>query len=92
MVYGENKEPLIGASVVVDGTTNGTTTDVMGQYSIKAPRNGVLVFDYLGYTTHKESVAGRNNVDVTLKGETVLDEIVVVGYATMKRSDLTGSV
>lgn len=92
VVYGEDKEPLIGASVVVDGTTNGTTTDVMGQYSISAPKNGVLVFDYLGYTTHKESVAGRNKVDVTLKGETVLDEIVVVGYATMKRSDLTGSV
>ena len=92
VVYGEDKEPLIGASVVVDGTTNGTTTDVMGQYTIKAPKNGVLGFDYLGYTTHKENVAGRNNVDVTLKGETVLDEIVVVGYATMKRSDLTGSV
>ena len=92
VVYGEANEPLIGASVLVEGTTRGTITDVEGKYTISAPKTAVLVFDYLGYTTEKVNVAGKNKVNVTLKAETVLDEIVVVGYATMKRSDLTGSV
>ena len=72
-----------------------TMTDINGKYKISAPANGVLVFSYLGYTTQEipvSSISG-NTLDVVLQEESnVLDEIVVVGYGTMRKSDLTGSV
>jgi TonB-linked SusC/RagA family outer membrane protein len=87
-------EPLIGVNVVVEGTTVGTTTDGSGNYSIDVPNKNVsLIFTYIGYVTEKVSLAGQNNLDVTLAPDIkALDEIVVVGYGTVKKSDVTGSV
>ncbi|MDR0833944.1 MAG: TonB-dependent receptor [Candidatus Symbiothrix sp.] len=85
---------IIGASVVEKGKPgNGTSTDVNGHYSLNVPSNATLVVSYLGYTTQEVPVNGRTSINITLKtDEKLLDEVVVVGYGTMKKSDLTGSV
>lgn len=85
-------EPLIGASVVVQGVRGGVATDIDGKYTIKLDRGQTLEFSYVGY--QKVSVkADKTTIDVQLKEDTsVLDEVVVVGYGVMKRSDITGSV
>ena len=87
-------EPMIGVSVLVDGTTNGGVTDLDGNFTIqKVPNNGVLKFSYVGFKDQKVSVAGKNSVSVVLQEDAMgLDEVVVVGYGTMKKKDLTGSV
>ena len=87
-------EPMIGVSVLVDGTTIGGVTDFDGNFSIKdVPENGVLKISYIGYKDQKISVAGKNSFNVTMQEDAAaLDEIVVVGYGTMKKKDLTGSV
>lgn len=87
-------EPMIGVSVLVDGTTNGGVTDLDGNFTIqKVPNNGVLKFSYVGFRDQKVSVAGKNSISVTLQEDAMgLDEVVVVGYGTMKKKDLTGSV
>lgn len=93
VLTGADGEPLIGVTVFVEGTSNGTMTDVEGRYSLLVPRNAVLVFDYMGFRQVKENVSGRTVIDVTLEEDkTILEEAVVVGYGTMRRSDLTGSV
>lgn len=85
--------PLAGVSVTVKGTTTGTFTDGAGNYSITVPDNAVLVFSYVGFTGIEESVNGRTTINVTLQAaDTSLDEIVVVGYGTQKKKDLTGSI
>jgi len=87
-------EPMIGVSVMVDGTTNGGVTDFDGNFTIKnVPENGVLKISYVGFKDQKIPVAGKNSIKVTLEEDAMgLDEIVVVGYGTMKKKDLTGSV
>ena len=87
-------EPMIGVSVLVDGTTIGGVTDFDGNFSIKdVPENGVLKISYIGYKDQKISVAGKSSFNVTMQEDAAaLDEIVVVGYGTMKKKDLTGSV
>jgi TonB-linked SusC/RagA family outer membrane protein len=87
-------EPLIGVSVKVKGTTIGVSTDVNGRYSISVPDGAtVLVLSYIGYTNQEVSINGRSSVDVQLAASTeALQEIVVVGYGTQKKSDLTGSI
>ncbi|MDE6556667.1 MAG: TonB-dependent receptor [Duncaniella sp.] len=86
-------EPLIGASVVVQGQTLGTATDFDGNYSISAPADGTLVFSYVGHKTLEIPVEGRTQIDVTLHADSeMLDEVVVVGYGVVKKSDATGSV
>ncbi len=87
-------EPMIGVSVMVDGTTNGGVTDFDGNFTIKnVPDNGVLKFSYIGFKDQKVSVAGKESIKVTLEEDaTGLEEIVVVGYGTMKKKDLTGAV
>ena len=87
-------EPMIGVSILVDGTTIGGVTDFDGNFSIKdVPENGVLKISYIGYKDQKISVAGKSSINVTLQEDAAaLDEIVVVGYGTMKKKDLTGSV
>ncbi len=87
-------EPMIGVSVMVDGTSNGGVTDFDGNFTIKSvPDNGVLKFSYIGFKEQKVTVAGKSSISVTLEEDaTGLDEIVVVGYGTMKKKDLTGSV
>ena len=87
-------EPVIGANVVVKGTTNGTITDFDGNYTIEGvPADGVLVISYIGYLSQEIPVGNQSAINVTLKEDTqTLDEVVVVGYGTMKKSDVTGSI
>lgn len=88
-------ELVISGTVKVKHTTTATITDINGKYKISAPTNGTLVFSYLGYQTKEvpvSSISG-NTLDVVLQEESnMLDELVVVGYGTMRKSDLTGSV
>ena len=88
-------ELVISGTVKVKNTTTATITDINGKYKISAPTNGTLVFSYLGYKTKEvpvSSISG-NTLDVVLEEESnMIDELVVVGYGTMRKSDLTGSV
>lgn len=87
---------VIGGSVTVKGAAGvGTVTDVNGNYSLKVndASKDVLVFSYVGMTSQEVKVNGKNVINVTLKADAVLlDEVVAIGYATVKRKDLTGSV
>ena len=84
---------VIGANVVEKGTTNGTITDVDGNFSLEVDENSTLVVSYIGYTPQEIIVANKSNFSIKLKEDTeVLDEVVVVGYGTAKKKDLTGAV
>ena len=86
-------EPLIGVSVVVEGTTNGTITDYDGYYTIDAAGDAQLQFSYIGYMTVTEKINNRVTINVLLREDTrVLDEVVVVGYDTQRKANLTGAV
>jgi len=85
--------PLIGATVKVKGAQNGAITDLDGKYTISVSSNQTLEFSYLGYLTKEVVVGNKRTIDVHLSADNkVLNEVVVVGYGQMKRSDLTGSV
>ena len=91
-VSDEAGEPIIGASVKVVGTSTGSVTDVNGQFSVNAASNARLAISYVGYITEEVNVAGRQNVDVVLKEDnTTLNDVVVVGYGTMKKKLVTGA-
>lgn len=94
IVSDENGIPLPGVSVLVKGTTKGTSTDFDGNYKINNVNvKSVLVFRYLGYKVQEIIFTGQNKLNVTLaEGASVLDEIVVIGYGTSKRKDLTGAI
>ena len=93
MVKDASGEPIIGASVVEAGTTNGIVTDLDGNFKLNVSAKGSLKISFIGYQTQTIPVAGKKQFDITLKEDAkVLDEVVVVGYGQMKRSDLTGSV
>jgi hypothetical protein len=87
-------ETLSGVSILFKGTTTGTTTDVDGKYSLTlADATGTLVFNYLGYETQEVDISGRTRIDVILKGaEKSLNEVVVIGYQTVQRKDVTGAI
>ncbi|MBS1660372.1 MAG: TonB-dependent receptor [Bacteroidetes bacterium] len=86
-------EPLVGISVMIKGSSIGVTTDSRGNYSINAPSNAVLIFSYVGYTSREVGVGGKLTIDVSLEeSNSSLNQVVVVGYGTLKRKDLTGSV
>ena len=87
-------EPVIGASVVIKGTSNGTVTDFDGKYVINnAPAKGDLVFSYVGYRTQTISLAGKTQINVTLEEDKqLLDEVVVIGYGVQRKSDVTGAL
>ena len=85
-------EPLIGASILVKGTAVGAVTDLDGQYTISASGNDVLVFSYIGFATREEAVNGRKVVDVVLEPGVELTEIVVTGYGSSTKRDLTGNI
>nr|WP_305952264.1 TonB-dependent receptor [Emticicia oligotrophica] len=89
-----NGEAVIGASVAVKGTTKGASTDVSGNFKIEVPNNSTtLVISFVGYDTQEIVVGNRTNFDIVLTSkENVLEEMVVIGYGTQKKSDLTGSV
>lgn len=87
------KQPLPGVSVVIKGTTTGISSDIDGKYSISADANATLVFSFVGMKTIEMPVKGRTTIDVMMQEDAAqLEEVVVVGYGQMKRSDLTGSV
>ena len=89
----EDGLPLIGVTVLVKGTTTGTVTDVDGMYSIEADSDDILVFSYTGMKSQEVSVLGQSIVNVVLDVDAeVLEEVVVIGYGTQKKSHLTGSV
>jgi TonB-linked SusC/RagA family outer membrane protein len=94
-VKGDNNDALPGVSVVLKGTQKGTTTDVDGKYSLAIPDGGdaILVFSFVGSTTKEVSVGSKTVLDVVLESDTkALNEVVVVGYGTAKKKDLTGAV
>ena len=93
-VLDQNGESVIGASVVVKGTTNGVITDFDGKFTLNnVPENGTIEISFVGYKTQEIPVAGKNNIQVTLAEDTeVLDEVVVVGYGVQKKSDVTGAM
>ncbi|MGE5944342.1 MAG: SusC/RagA family TonB-linked outer membrane protein, partial [Flavobacteriales bacterium] len=92
-VKDEFGEPLLGATILVAGTTTGTTTDFDGNYTISAPNNGQLVISYIGYTTQTIDINNRSKIDIVLVGDAMsLEETIVVGYGTQKKTTLTGSV
>jgi TonB-linked SusC/RagA family outer membrane protein len=87
-------EPLIGVNIMVEGTATGAVTDVNGIYSIDiSDSNEVLLYSFIGYNTERVEITGRSVINLNLVPDiTKLEEVVVVGYGTVKRSDLTGSV
>lgn len=86
-------DPIIGASVKVQGSKSGVITDFDGNFSVQADNNATLVISYIGYTTETVKVAGKNNLSITLREDAqTLNDIVVIGYGVQKKSDLTGSV
>jgi len=86
-------EPIIGVSVIQKGTTNGTATDAEGRFSLDVPDDGILLISYLGYNTQEVAVRGQNIFTITMSEDIqLIDEVVVVGYGTQKKANLTGSV
>ncbi len=86
-------EPLIGVAIVVENTSTGTITDVTGSYSINVPEDGSLVYSYLGYTTQIIQVQGKTSINVTLSSDLEeIGEVVVVGFGTKKKVNVTGAV
>ncbi|OFX55493.1 MAG: SusC/RagA family TonB-linked outer membrane protein [Bacteroidetes bacterium GWD2_45_23] len=92
-ILDEKGEPVIGANIVEKGTTNGTVTDVEGNFTLNVEENAAIHVSYIGYLPQDITSAGKNSLHVVLIEDlTTLDEIVVVGYGTMRKRDLTGSV
>ena len=93
-VVDEQNEALIGATVLVKGTSVGTVTDIDGKYSLDVTSDaGTIVFSYTGFASKEVDLGVSNVVDVTLESDVIgLEDVVVVGYAPVKRKDLTGSV
>lgn len=86
-------ESVIGASVLEKGTTNGLITDIDGNFSLNVSPNATIIISYVGYTTQEIPLNGRKTLKVILKEDTeMLDEVVVIGYGTMKKSDMTGAI
>ena len=86
-------ESVIGASVLQKGTTNGTITDFEGGFTLNLPSNSVIVVSFVGYKTQEIAVAGKTDLTVTLTEDTqLLGNVVVVGYGTQKKEDLTSAI
>ena len=93
VVTDANGEPIIGANIMIEGTTTGTITDFDGRFTLDVPENATLQISYIGFVSQNVKVNGRKDITVKLVEDAkTLDEVVVVGYGTMKKSDLTGSV
>ncbi|WP_026314816.1 SusC/RagA family TonB-linked outer membrane protein [Bacteroides gallinarum] len=86
-------EPIIGANVTEKGTTNGMITDLDGNFSLTVQKNSTLVISYIGYVTQEIPIKGNANLNITLKEDSkALEEVVVIGYGTARKSDVTGSI
>lgn len=91
-VIDEKGVPLIGVSVRVKGSTTGTVTDVNGHYLLQAPPTSVLVFSYISFNTQEVNANATGVLNVTMSGDKTLNEVVVVGYGTAKKKDVTGGL
>lgn len=92
-VIDSNNESLIGVNVIEKGTTNGTVTDIDGNFSVNVPSNATLLISYVGYISQEISVEGKTSIDIVLVEDSeMLDELVVVGYGTQRKEAVTGSV
>lgn len=86
-------EPVIGANVTEKGTTNGMITDLDGNFSLTVQKNATFVISYIGYVTQEIAIKGNTNLNITLKEDSkALEEVVVIGYGTARKSDVTGSI
>jgi len=86
-------KPLTGVNVQIKGTTTGTATDMQGNFVLNVPDNGILVFSYIGFVTQEVAVNNRTSINVKLEAaDMTLDEVVVIGYGTQKKVNLTGAV
>lgn len=86
-------EPIIGANIVEKGTSNGTVTDIDGNFKLNVGNNAILQISYIGYLTQEINTAGRTTFDIVIEEDTqTLDEVIVVGYGTVRKVDLSGSV
>ena len=93
LVIDESGEPVIGANVVEKGTTNGVTTDMEGSFILNIVQNSIVQISYIGYIPQEVAVRNQSNITIVLIEDTkVLDEIVIIGYGSVRKSDLTGSV
>ena len=94
ILSGDDNEPLPGVNVILKGTATGTVTDVQGMYQIQAPNNeSVLVFSSVGYVTEEIIVGNQSIIDITLVADiTALSEIIVIGYGTQEKKDVTGAI
>lgn len=93
IVIDRNGEPVIGSSISVKNSSIGTVSDIDGHFSLSVPTGSVLIISYLGYETQEIPVENKTHFRVSLKeDEQLLDEVVVIGYGTIKKSDLTGAV
>lgn len=93
VINDEQGETIIGASVIIKGEDTGTTSDMDGRFTLEAPEGAILVISYIGYHTQEVKVRKKSLLRVVLKEDNqLLDEVVVVGYGTVKKSDLTGAV
>lgn len=93
IISGESQSPLPGVTIMVKGTSNGTVSDNNGRFSIKAPRDATLIFSFISFKTVEIPINGRTQINVTLqRSENSLNSLVVIGYGTQKKVDLTGSV
>jgi TonB-linked SusC/RagA family outer membrane protein len=93
VIDGGDKTPLPGVTILIKGTQNGAQTDVNGNYSISAPANATLVFNFVGYTALEQAVNNQTLINVSLASSTQqLEQVVVVGYGTQRKIDVTGSV
>ncbi|MEY3419831.1 MAG: hypothetical protein RIR48_111 [Bacteroidota bacterium] len=89
---GKTGDPVIGATIQLKGTENGVITDLDGKYEISSPSNGILIYSYVGLETIEQEVNGRLVIDVTMQSSSlILDEVVVVGFGTQKKANITGS-
>ena len=89
----ERGEEIIGASVMVKGTTNGTISDASGKFSISVPEKGTLVISYIGYQSQEIPIGNETSLQIRLEESLqALDEVVVVGYGTQKKASLTSAI
>ncbi|GAA4318700.1 TonB-dependent receptor [Mucilaginibacter gynuensis] len=92
-VVDQNAQPLPGVSVVVKGSPSGTQTDVNGNYSITAPSSGTLVFSFIGYANQEVRIGGQSTININMSDDVKkLEEVVVIGYGTQKKSVVTGAI
>lgn len=92
-VTDQDGEPLPGVTVAIKGTLDGTITDINGTYAISAPSDAILEFRYLGFTTREMPIGGQQSIDITMELDVAsLEEVVVVGYGTQRKGNVTGSV